>query len=534
MKSLKMNKERIVLFLVLLVIFLCYLSQLTTSGLWFDEAIEYFYSKYVGALPETNGFDANLTNMYERICNTYQPPLYNVLMHFWLLSFDGEASFRLAGVLVTFVGAIGFFKMAKSLTDFKWATVSVTVYLMTDSIIQYGLECAEYNLMLCMEAWAMYYFVRFLNGADFKQRRNSLLGFLAFAVLAAYSQYGAVLLVVPLCVVMFIDIAKKGDKRLMVVMIASIVVVLIFFAAPLLYFFLIPQMEHQASLSVSHVPVFKKNVFYSLGSGVFSVLSFVFAKSYSIVWKVICVLFVGLVGLVSLAGLRNRNSKLAIFWSALAAVFLLYFILVACSFYAYSFWLDSFGCYNLGGRYTLYMAPLILITFLYGVYNFKESLISREKYGDKTRGCLWGVLLIFIIVGACGLFTIKQKSYNARDAYEQWEFHGGSKNYTVIENFLCPSFVYYFMHGKHYEEARNNVIGEGFWSREATPEEIYQKQDSIGVYKHDVVFVVVQNDYLGKPTLKNHDIAMRKAGYTPKFLLDRRNGNTASLIVYSK
>ncbi len=79
MKSLKMNKERIVLFLVLLVIFLCYLSQLTTSGLWFDEAIEYFYSKYVGALPETMASDTTphrhvWTNLFHLPTSAVQCP----------------------------------------------------------------------------------------------------------------------------------------------------------------------------------------------------------------------------------------------------------------------------------------------------------------------------------------------------------------------------------------------------------------------------------------------------------------------------
>lgn len=532
-----MNKERIVLFCVLLAIFLCYLSQLTSCGLWFDESIEYFFSKYVGPLPENVVSDMDASDMYGRICNTYQPPLYNVLMYFWLLLFDGESSFRLAGVLVTFVGALGFFKMAKSLTNFKWATVSIAVYLMTTSIIYYGLECAEYNLMLCMEAWAMYYFVKFLDREDFKQRRNSLFGFLAFAVLAAYSQYGAILLMVPLSLIMFIDIVKSGDKRLAAVMIVGVVVVLIFFAAPLLYFFLIPQMEHQTSIGVSHAPVFMKNAFYSVAFSVFSVVSFIFATYFSLSAQIFLVLFIGLVGLVSIVGLRNRDRKLTVLWSSLITVFLLYFVLVACSFYAKVGWSDRLGCYNFGGRYSLYMAPLILITLIYGVYNFKEKLKSGGRYNNKTRCCLCAVLSIFLIAGTYGLFKSKQKGYCVRDVYETWKSLGGSKNYTVIQHFMNPTFNYYLMHDKSiddYSKVGENIVGEAKWSDIATPEVIYQKQDSLGVYEHDVVFVVVTNCYLGKDPLSNNDIAMRKAGYTPKFLIDKRKEMKASLIVYSK
>lgn len=56
--------------------------KMTNSALWYDEAIEYFYSKImIGKVP--GGFDTQ--NMYERITSTFQPPLYNVFMNIWLL-----------------------------------------------------------------------------------------------------------------------------------------------------------------------------------------------------------------------------------------------------------------------------------------------------------------------------------------------------------------------------------------------------------------------------------------------------------------
>ncbi len=525
-ESLKMNKERIILFFVLLVIFLWYASQLTRCGLWYDEAIEYFYSKYVGALPEIMSGNSGGANMYERICSTFQPPLYNVLMHFWLLLFDSEVSFRLAGVLVTFVGAIGFYKSVKVISNSVWATCSIVVYLMTRSVMYYALECAEYNLMLCMESWALYYFVKFLNGTDFKQRRNSFYGFLAFAVLAAYSQYGAILLVVPLCVVMFIDTAKKGDKRLLTVMIASVAVVMVFFAAPLIYFFLIPQMEHQNSIGVSHYPVFRKNIFYSVPYGVFCLIQFIFGSP---------LLFAPLtifVGLFSFLGLRNHNKLLTTFWITLVAVYLLYFILVACSFYGYNGWNVSFGCYNLGGRYTLYIAPPMLITLIYGLFNYREYLLRKGKWHNTVRYLLWGIMLIYVGAGMWTYLTKGLDKSNEREAYRLWEASGLSKNITIVHNFSNPIFAYYFMHSEHYNaETSKNVIGEGMWGRKATPDERYHKLDSMGVYEHDDVVVVTPHEFWGPV---DYDIAMEKAGYSPEYLLDGRKDGWVNLIVYSK
>ena len=92
--------------------------------------------------------------------------------------------------------------------------------------------------------------------------------------------------------------------------------------------------------------------------------------------------------------------------------------------------------------------------------------------------------------------------------------------------------MYYFMHSRLYNaETKKNVIGEGNWGRKATPEERCQKLDSIGIYKHNVVYVVTPNNYFGPV---NYDIAMKKAGYSPKYILDGRKDNGVSLIVYSR
>lgn len=524
-KSLENNKGRIVLFLVLLVIFLCYVSQLTHCDLWYDEAIEYFYSKYLGPLPENMLVNSGGNNMYERICSTFQPPLYNVLMYFWLLLFDSEASFRLAGVLVTFVGAIGFYKSVKAVSNFLWASCGVVVYLTTYSVMYYGLECAEYNLLLCMESWALFYFVKFLKGTDFKHQRNSMIGFFAFAVLAAYSQYGSILLMFPLAVVMLVSTVKKGDRKLLVTMIAAGFAVIVFFGVPLLYFFLIHQMENQHSIGISHSPVFIQNLFYSVLYGVRCLIGFTFGGS------LLRYIFVIFIGILSLLGLCNRNKLLATFWITTVAVYLLYFILVACSFYAYNAWSGALGCNNFYmGRYTLYMIPFILLTLIYGLFNFNEYICEKGKYDNILRYCLCGIMLIFVSLGIKSLtFTGWQKG-NVREVYKVWEASDGAKNVTVVYYFTNPSFMFYFMHSRLYNaETKNNVIGDVRFGSKVTPEERFQKLDSIGIYKHDVVNVVTSNE-----TICHYDTAMKKAGYSPKYILDGREHGDTSLIVYSR
>ncbi len=98
------KKQYIFLGCILLIALVFYTINATRSGLWYDEAIEYFYSKYItGPVPGGH----NSANMLERILHTFQPPLYNILMYFWLGLFDSEFGFRFAGILTTLAGSAG-------------------------------------------------------------------------------------------------------------------------------------------------------------------------------------------------------------------------------------------------------------------------------------------------------------------------------------------------------------------------------------------------------------------------------------------
>ena len=72
------NAKKRVLRITFVILFsiscLILLSRILYSGLWYDESIEYFYSKFLnGVVPGGLG----TTSMYERITSTLQPPLYN-------------------------------------------------------------------------------------------------------------------------------------------------------------------------------------------------------------------------------------------------------------------------------------------------------------------------------------------------------------------------------------------------------------------------------------------------------------------------
>ena len=108
------------------VLITCY--KLTNAPLWFDETIEFWYSKIMfGKLPFVgDGLNASTDiNMYQRILSTYQPPLYNVIMHFWLKIGTSEWWFRFFGVVMGLIGNIGIYKAVKRISNAYLAAVSV-------------------------------------------------------------------------------------------------------------------------------------------------------------------------------------------------------------------------------------------------------------------------------------------------------------------------------------------------------------------------------------------------------------------------
>ena len=73
------KKEYLVLGAVLLVFLLMALYKLTDAPLWYDEMIEFYYSKYLTG--QIRGVSL-CNNLYERLqTNSFQPPLYNLIMY---------------------------------------------------------------------------------------------------------------------------------------------------------------------------------------------------------------------------------------------------------------------------------------------------------------------------------------------------------------------------------------------------------------------------------------------------------------------
>ncbi len=439
--------KRLPIFTVLCLTFIFYISHATLSGLWYDEGVEYFYSKvFQGQI-----LDGAASNMYERICSTYQPPLYNVVMYIWLLFFDSEFGFRLAGILIMLGGAIGLYKALKLKTNTFWATITTIIFLYLPYTIYYTLECAEYYLMLACLSWTLYFFTR----VSIQYQKSSLITFFIFGSLSVYSQYGAAFLVFGMAISLLGMLIHRRSKKGLKIFLYTSVATLFFAIIPLIYFFILPQMSKQGSITVTHDFYFAHgNLIYDLFRSALHILA---RLTGSQLCGIIAsgLLFVGAIALI-----LKRNSLLLGLLISLLIGASVYYLATATSYYGYNKWdPNSLGTMNVGGRYALFFLPIVVLTCSYSAYHF-ATLLKTKKRLFLYRSSLFGLILAmcyFIYTGITYSFNLSLKD-DVREIITLWNTNQGYNTHTFIHNWNYATSQFYITHSEGYNEKRQEWI----------------------------------------------------------------------------
>lgn len=476
------------LIVVVLTGFISYMITITHSSLWYDEAVEYFYSKIlIGEAPGVPGSFA-AKNMYERICLTFQPPLYNILMYIWLLFFDsGDFTFRLAGILVTLIGAVGIYKCIDKLCGMKYAALGTVFYVFSSSVAYYALECAEYNLMLCCISWVFYFFVKCMKENSY----GAFAGFFLFACLSVYSQYGAAFLVIALYLVLFANCLK--DNKSLKILLTGTGIVALGAVLPLLYFFLLPQLEHQGTTTISHMPVFAINpiVDYIIGALITLWAGFKLHSADGLLGFIPLSIVCAAV-LASIIALFKKNKEYIQFVVICVITYSLYFVAVACSFYGYNNWSGKLGCFNLsgaGGRYFLFLVPLFVITLTYGTSEFIK-LFKHIKYRKVIS-----VLAIMAATVFCFteiyVLSLGWEKDDMRDVCQIWYDNQGFESVTLVYQSSAATFQFYLIHNDDYNEKyRNNIIMSDTLMQAAEHDAMIEELNEMGIFEHDELYYV--------------------------------------------
>lgn len=444
MEFIKKNTKWFVFAIILIVAFLIMISRVTYSGLWQDEAVEYFFSKYMtGVVP-----GGTFTNMYERICSTFQPPLYNFLMFFYLQMFDSELSFRVIGVIVTLIGSVGVFKTVDRICKGVWfPNLAALFYLFIPAVEYYAIECGEYYFMLCFTSWTIYFFVKAIDTCDTK----SIIGFFIFACLAVYSQYGAVFIIGSMYIVLFIKLFMINKGALKKLIIITLIVGVVF-VLPLIVFFLIPQMTNQSGTDVSHAPVFIYNVFIDYFWGIVRCIGAIFGETYNELFGGVLTLIIAVLLVISVVILIIRHNSISGLTFALLIAYSVYFVAVVFSFYAYNPYLASYGSYNLALRYCLFLTPALSVIIVVGANNLMEAVNKSKALSNVMIIIITVCVLCVCTLQAIGYITTPWIKDDIREATVVWYKTKKEGVHTLVNNIKDAPFQYYLRHDERYRD----------------------------------------------------------------------------------
>lgn len=459
----------------------CY--RLTNASLWFDEAVEFWYSRtFSGQLPF---WESTTTNMYQRIISTYQPPLYNILMYFWLQISTSEWWFRFFGVVMGFVGNIAIYKTVKKIGNGLGAAIAVFLSSCTYRLVYYWQECAEYCLMLCSLCWTIYFFLLVLE----EQSKKRIILFTISAVIPIYSQYGAVFPIFSMLLVFFIFICIRKEKTAIITTTAAYIIAFVCAGIPLVFLFLRKQMERQLGGEIiGHVPVFRggplrdcvRNFLATLRWNLFTE----FSDRNSLIIAGILLLLTTAVIILS----KNVHVRVLVIINIFT--WLLFYIAVKVKLYANTEYIEGFG-----NRYSLFFIPLWIITIFAVVFEFSRILWEKFPKHFEYSCCFLGICVCFVSVYIYLNWTQElagnwQKE-NMRGAVEKWFDSTEADSNTLVYRGGAPAFAYYLHQANDFDPDMERNIKYMKWLRDLSKEEYIQVINNMYNYKwpEEILFI---------------------------------------------
>ena len=410
--TIRNNKtEAMCICLVFLFYIFMMMYRLTYSPLWFDEHIEHLISQ----MSLTNG------EMYQNIIITFQPPLYNFIMHFWLMLGTGDFWFRLFNVILGVVVGASIYVTVRRLYSFKAATFAVALLAVCYQYIYCVQECSEYQLMVMNIALMICFYVKSMQSLDKLSSRslylNTLL-FVFFAVCAMYSQYGAMFMVIPFLALYWFQVVFKQNKKDTLIITVLYGVAAVFGALPLFVLYASKQLAENAIAENAGVTFGVSELL-----SIFTEPGRIIAYLYNIPMNSLTNLFLGIAGVLfiiisiliiigKVKALKkndscsasesciyaNANRKItASLLAIMLTGYVLHYFLVVFHIYAMIHPGESAGFY---ARYSYFYIPLATITLTIMLIELKRIMIDNRIPEMATSLTIKKANLVL-----CGLFA---------------------------------------------------------------------------------------------------------------------------------
>ncbi len=367
---------------VLLLAFVLRIAYLDAQSLWWDEA----FSVTVGSMHLPSLLNSTLNDRVH-------PPLYYLILHFWLGLGQSEFILRALSAFVGVLAVAGMFPLANLVGSKRLGIAGSCALAISPFHIWYCQEVRMYSLAVFLTLMASCFFVRVLD----VPRLSNWLGYGIFTLLAVYAHYLALLAV--LAQMVYLTLMRERYRALLGKWLLCMVIVGLLYAPWLIPFFLSGGF-YQASLSWIS-PAQPEDLFWTiydfgLGSTSDSAHFFNIVVTLLLIAVLAYVLFLVLRGKI----IVEQRNKLAFVWLWLSLPLILIF-LISLNWplpQKRSVYMD---------RYLIPLLPAFLILICYGIvqiFRMKKAL---------------GVVITVVLLAAVSVSNYSQ-FFNQRYHRDQW------------------------------------------------------------------------------------------------------------------
>lgn len=404
--------------------------NLTNSALWYDEWIEWSISQ----MSIKNG------EMYKSIVTTFQPPLYNFLMHFWLKFNNSVVWFRIFNIVLGSVTGLCTYKSIYCLCKNRMIAIISLIYMASCYQWIYMIQdCSEYALMICCLSVAILFYIL----CSIKYCIKNILMFVLFCVASIYSQYGSFFLVFPLLILFFMRNILRKDLELR----NKIFVIGVYLTSSLLFAF--PLYKYFVSIQLSNNRVCERlNQFgFNDIKSFFVIIGKIICWFYNLdklsIWSVTGGIFTVFMILSSILVFKRLTAIQKDIVLVLFLGYVLHFILTKIGLYAVTHPGISGGFYY---RYSLFYIPIIYVYFPVVLISFKNVL---KKYYNGLAFYSLGILSFIAFIS---LFSIMGNWHKTYDDYfsSVWLENSGWMNKTYLLAHADYGFNYYVPKSQQY------------------------------------------------------------------------------------
>ena len=457
----------IVLGSIFYIFMMCY--RLTYSPLWFDEYIEHQISQ----------MSLKSGEMYSNIVLTFQPPLYNFVMHFWLRIAQNMLWFRLFNVLLGLVVGSCVYLSVRRLYGFKPAAFAIALLSCCYQYIYCVQECSEYQLMVMFIALTTLFYIKTIQD---KKQKDAVL-FVLFAICAMYSQYGAMFMVIPFLGLFYFQVLYTKDKKNIISLTILYGIAAICAALPLYVLYASKQLVENAIAEHAAVQFGIKELL-SLFTEPGRILIYLFnipdVAFTQILFGLIGVLYIVSSIYIICRKIKANDHVVANLLTVLLAGYVLHYFLVVFQIYAMVHPGQSGGFY---ARYSYFYIPVVIISLTVITIEIKRMIIdNRVKSNKAVKNADIAVVAVAALIAVTLLIPNIMKNWHK--AYDDvfaatWvENHGWE-----VPTFLIGQAKYgfdFYIRDVYGDAAAANAFHESQLNLDYIPEKMWLWRTSWG------------------------------------------------------